>query len=61
MSENIQATTSEVIKTAKKRVACDGPELSKHPRVFLTVEGGEQDEVVCPYCGRIFRYEAEGK
>lgn len=61
MSEYIKATLSDVIPTALPRVACGGPEFSRHPRVFLTVKGGEKDEVVCPYCGRIFRYKASEK
>lgn len=58
MSEAIKATTEEVVIISEKRVACDGPEFSKHPRVFLTVDGGKKDEVVCPYCGRIYKYKA---
>lgn len=41
----------EVIKTDKKRIACDGDDGALgHPRVFLTME---KDGVIeCPYCDR---------
>ena len=55
MSEAIKPTTNEVITTEQDRVACDGPEHSKHPRVYLTIKGGTEGEVVCPYCGRIYK------
>ena len=52
MSEKITPTTHDIVKVNQKRVVCDGPEFSKHPRVYLTIDG---DEVVCPYCGRIYQ------
>ena len=55
MSENIQATTGDILYTDAERVACDGPDFSKHPRVYLTLKGGVENEVVCPYCGKTFR------
>ncbi|MAF31776.1 MAG: zinc-finger domain-containing protein [Magnetococcales bacterium] len=57
MSEYIKPTTTEVEYVTSDKVACDGPKFSKHPRVYLTVVGGTKNEVVCPYCGRIFRHE----
>ena len=58
MSEHIQAKSAEVIKVTSEKIHCDGPEFSKHPRVYLTLKGGEEGEVVCPYCSRIFRLDA---
>lgn len=57
MSEYIKPTTNEIEYVTSDQVACDGPKTSKHPRVFLTVDGGTTNEVVCPYCGRIFKKE----
>lgn len=53
------AHKSETIETGHKRVACDGPVFSKHPRVFLTMVDdakGHPDHVVCPYCSRVYHY-----
>lgn len=55
MAEPIKATNDEVILTDESRVACDGPEFSKHPRVYLTLDDNVEGEVVCPYCSRVFR------
>ena len=44
-----------VVKTRK--VACDGPEFSKHPRIYLTI--GSEGEVFCPYCSRHFILSAD--
>lgn len=57
MSEYIKPSTTEVEYVTASKVACDGPKFSKHPRVYLTVDGGTKNEVVCPYCGRIFKKE----
>ncbi|MAI08606.1 MAG: zinc-finger domain-containing protein [Magnetococcales bacterium] len=57
MSEYIKPTTEEIEYVSVAKVACDGPKFSKHPRVFLTVDGGTQNEVVCPYCGKVFKKE----
>ena len=55
MSEAIKATRNDVVFTENARVSCEGEDFSKHPRVYLTLKGGTENEVVCPYCGRIFR------
>ena len=58
MSEAISTKgKEEVIETNQKRVACDGPEFSKHPRVYLTM--GDDGTVVCPYCSRVHKYNAK--
>ena len=31
---------------------------SSHPRVYLAIEGAENQEIRCPYCGTFFRLEA---
>jgi uncharacterized Zn-finger protein len=44
------------------RVACDGPQFSKHPRVYLTMvddAAGKPSFVVCPYCSRVYLYDAK--
>ena len=60
MAENIsQDNKTETIATTQKRVQCDGPEHSKHPRVYLTMvddENGNPTHVVCPYCSRTYVY-----
>jgi uncharacterized Zn-finger protein len=57
MSEYIKPTTNEIEYVSSAKIVCDGPKFSKHPRVFLTVDGGAKNEVVCPYCGRVFKKE----
>ncbi|MBI1363866.1 MAG: zinc-finger domain-containing protein [Proteobacteria bacterium] len=47
----------EEVRTAKHRVACDGPSFSGHPRIYL--EMGNAGSVVCPYCSRTFIYDAQ--
>jgi uncharacterized Zn-finger protein len=53
MSEQIQPTNEELVYIDTDRVTCDGPTDGRHPRVYLTVNTGD-DEVVCPYCSRVF-------
>lgn len=55
MSEHIKASVNEITYINTEKAFCDGPEFSKHPRVFLTVKGTEKNEVVCPYCGHVFK------
>lgn len=44
----------EIIEVDVDRVACDGGGGALgHPRVFLDL--GENGEVVCGYCGRVYR------
>lgn len=47
----------EEVFTAKKRVNCDGPTFSRHPRVYLNM--GNDGRVYCPYCSRTFVYDAK--
>jgi len=51
----VHAPTPEEVITDKKRVACDGPSFSGHPRIYLDM--GKNDRVVCPYCSRTFVYD----
>lgn len=44
----------EIFYTDKRHFACDGPEFSKHPRVFLTIPD-EQTQIYCPYCSRLYK------
>lgn len=60
MAEPITPTGKpETQETGKKRVSCDGPSFSRHPRVYLTMVDdaeGRPQNVVCPYCSRVFLY-----
>jgi uncharacterized Zn-finger protein len=60
MAEPILATEKEdVVISGQRKVVCDGPSFSKHPRVFLTMVDdakGKPSHVVCPYCSRTFKY-----
>lgn len=61
MSEAITPTRPNVTRTGQRRVACDGPADSKHPRVYLTMVDdthGQPVQVVCPYCGKPFVFDA---
>lgn len=62
MSEPIAPVSKQdVVVTGELRVACDGPAFSKHPRVYLTMVDdaqGRPADVVCPYCSRVFKYDA---
>lgn len=61
MSEPIVPRNEETVVTGERRVACDGPAFSKHPRVYLTMVddiNGAPASVVCPYCSRVFRFDA---
>jgi uncharacterized Zn-finger protein len=61
MSEPITPTNIETQATGERKVACDGPSFSKHPRVYLTMvddADGAPVDVVCPYCSRVFKYDA---
>ncbi|MBM3502358.1 MAG: zinc-finger domain-containing protein [Alphaproteobacteria bacterium] len=42
----------ETIVVESDKVACDGGDVSGHPRVYLNL--GEKGETDCPYCGRRF-------
>lgn len=46
----------ETIHVSTKEIICDGGEAG-HPRVFLHIEEGA-NQVVCPYCSRLFVYQA---
>lgn len=60
MAEKIvQDKALEIIESHEKEVVCDGPEFSKHPRVYLNM--GKDDYVVCPYCSRRFQLSKQAK
>ena len=44
----------EVFFVDKHRFPCDGPNFSKHPRVWLTIKDGDE-QTFCPYCSRVFK------
>jgi uncharacterized Zn-finger protein len=46
-----------VIEIGAKEFMCEG-ELAPfdHPHVFLDM--GDADEIICPYCSTLFRYDA---
>ena len=49
----------ETVHVSEHRVTCDGGKGSLgHPRVFL--EMGEDTEVTCPYCDRLFVLDSDG-
>lgn len=61
MAEPITPTNPQTTVTHQRRVVCDGPTTSKHPRVYLTMVDdahGNPTHVVCPYCSHVFTYEA---
>lgn len=45
----------EVFSTDKRHFACDGPEFSGHPRVYLTMQDDETQKF-CPYCSRLYKF-----
>lgn len=54
MSANPEQTAPEVIETDQHRIACNGGGGALgHPKVYL--EMGQDHEVTCPYCGRLFK------
>lgn len=60
MSEPICPSNPQTSHVQAVRVACDGPSVSKHPRVWLTMVDdahGQPHHVVCPYCSHVFVYE----
>ncbi|MFZ2620227.1 MAG: zinc-finger domain-containing protein [Alphaproteobacteria bacterium] len=65
MSEAICITTKDdVTPTTHRRVVCDGPVGSRHPRVYLTMVddlAGKPSHVVCPYCSKVFKYIGNGQ
>lgn len=55
------AFKGETTRTGNLRVVCSGPQVSKHPQVYLTMVDdahGHPSHVVCPYCSHTFRYDA---
>ncbi|PIZ30532.1 MAG: hypothetical protein COY40_04420 [Alphaproteobacteria bacterium CG_4_10_14_0_8_um_filter_53_9] len=60
MSEPIKPDNkTDVTVVTEKRVVCDGPAHSAHPRVYLTMiddKMGLPHHVVCPYCSRVYIY-----
>ncbi|MDD9912719.1 MAG: zinc-finger domain-containing protein, partial [Alphaproteobacteria bacterium] len=53
----------DVVVTQDLRVKCEGPEDGRHPAVYLTMlddMNGKPQQVVCPYCSRVFKYQGQG-
>jgi uncharacterized Zn-finger protein len=51
--------SKDIVTVTTNTVACEGNgPVTGHPRVYLTFKPGS-DEIVCPYCSKIFRL-AEG-
>lgn len=49
---------TEIIKTNKSKIACDGGKGSLgHPRIYITLE--KTGKKACPYCGQEFEKEKE--
>jgi len=47
--------TKEIVTVTTGSVACEGNgPVTGHPKVYLTFKPGS-DEIVCPYCSKIFR------
>ena len=45
---------SDIEFLKSKKVSCDGGGgVLGHPKVYL--EMGDKDEIVCPYCSKLFR------
>ncbi len=45
---------SDIEFVKSKKVSCDGGGgVLGHPKVYL--EMGDKDEIVCPYCSKLFR------
>lgn len=63
MAEPIRVDNKDdVLVVDTLKVACDGPNFSRHPRVFLTMVDdaqGKPDHVVCPYCSRVFKFSGK--
>lgn len=55
---SMNSNIDKVVVTSRK-VACDGPAFSGHPRIFLTI--GAEGDVVCPYCSRHFILSADAQ
>jgi uncharacterized Zn-finger protein len=50
----------ETIIINKREVACDGGGGPLgHPRVFLHTDPAKGDQVMCPYCSRLYLYKPE--
>jgi len=48
----------EIVTVTSDSVACEGNSpVTGHPKVYLTFKPGS-NEIVCPYCSRIFRLAA---
>ncbi len=43
--------TPEIMHVDDRVVACDGGDVSGHPRVYLRIE---HKQTFCPWCSRIF-------
>ncbi len=50
-----------VIYVLSHKVVCEGPEDSKHPKVYLQIkEGGQRESnVSCGYCAQSFTFKSK--
>lgn len=60
MSDTAQKMEApETILVDSHKVACDGGGGALgHPRVYL--EMGDETEIACPYCGRLYKRQGTG-
>ena len=58
MTTDAAASAPEIIETDKTRIACNGGGALGHPNVYL--EMGEDSQVQCPYCSRLFVLKSAG-
>ncbi len=59
MTTDAAASAPEIVETDKTRVTCNGGGGALgHPNVYL--EMGEETEVQCPYCSRLFVLKSDG-
>ena len=48
----------EKVYTKQNQVACNGTDVSSHPKVYLNVE--KKGQVSCPYCSKTFIFDHSG-
>lgn len=51
------APAFETITVNHHRVSCDGGGALGHPRIYLDL--GEDGRAVCPYCSRLYLFQAD--
>ncbi len=56
----LNSTREVIIQRSHLPLHCPTDESAiwcAHPRVFLAIEGAENHEIRCPYCGTLYRLE----